>query len=78
MTKKIYIPTEEELEEMGFIYTDTQYELDISDSFGIVYYESKRWELFMINTDGIWCAHEFHPNSKQALIEFISNFSPNA
>lgn len=97
MPKQIYIPTEEELIEMGF-RKQTSIELHEEPKFYWRYYyctkefsiyykfEGFYWnEVFYIESyhecDECWHESEprisFYPRSKQALIEFISNFSPN-
>lgn len=84
MTKKIYIPTEEELKELKFIYAWSGcYIYHIHDDVYITFDRFLRFDLFVQWEDengeeNVLSELSFYPRSKQWLIEFISNFSPNA
>ena len=77
MSKKVFIPTPEQLEEMGFRKTTT------SDFFvDLTIYNEWRKVYVIYCTDGVYYVEDdecliklyFYPPSLESLKEFISNF----
>ena len=86
MPKKVFIPTPEQLEEMGFIRqceTINWYELHVpyQDDCSISFHcdrKCKKWNIVLCNGCIDGCLYQaeadIYPTSLESLKEFISNF----